>query len=571
MNPPTPSLFTLLKPYKLLIGLLVVLTLFSNACNLAVPKIIANAIDTYASGQLVLQSLVIQFSIVAILIFIFTYLQSLVQVYASERVARDIRNTLAAKISVQPYAYIEHVTPEKLLTNLTSDVDALKTFVSTAIASLISSVFLIVGTSVLLLLIDWALALAVLSVVPIIAVTFFYVLRRVRKLFTESQEAVDWLNKVINESILGAALIRLLHSKDIEYEKFLVTSTEAKRVSLAILTLFSSLVPVITFLTNLATLTIVLLGGHFVIQGAMTLGSFTAFNSYLAILIFPILIIGFMSNVLAQATASYGRISEVLFAPEEEETGGLEVTLRGHVEVRHVGLSFGEKTVLKDVSFFVPAGSKTAIIGPTAAGKTQLLYVLTGLLPPTTGAILYDDRDISAYNKESLHSQVGFVFQDSVIFNLSLRENIAFGATVLDIHLDKAIQAAELGDFVQGLEQKLETMVSERGTNLSGGQKQRIMLARALALNPKILLLDDFTSRVDPKTEKKILQNIAKLYPHLTLISVTQKISSIELYDQIVLLMEGEVLAKGTHIELLESSLEYAQIYASQRSMRQYE
>ena len=571
MNPPTPSLFTLLKPYKLLIGLLVVLTLFSNACNLAVPKIIANAIDTYASGQLVLQSLVIQFSIVAILIFIFTYLQSLVQVYASERVARDIRNTLAAKISVQPYAYIEHVTPEKLLTNLTSDVDALKTFVSTAIASLISSVFLIVGTSVLLLLIDWALALAVLSVVPIIAVTFFYVLRRVRKLFTESQEAVDWLNKVINESILGAALIRLLHSKDIEYEKFLIASTEAKRVSLAILTLFASLVPVITFLTNLATLTIVLLGGHFVIQGAMTLGSFTAFNSYLAILIFPILIIGFMSNVLAQATASYGRISEVLFAPEEEETGGLEVTLRGHVEVRHVGLSFGEKTVLKDVSFFVPAGSKTAIIGPTAAGKTQLLYVLTGLLPPTTGAILYDDRDISAYNKESLHSQVGFVFQDSVIFNLSLRENIAFGATVLDIHLDKAIQAAELGDFVQGLEQKLETMVSERGTNLSGGQKQRIMLARALALNPKILLLDDFTSRVDPKTEKKILQNIAKLYPHLTLISVTQKISSIELYDQIVLLMEGEVLAKGTHIELLESSLEYAQIYASQRSMRQYE
>ena len=571
MNSPTPSLFTLLKPYKLLIGLLVVLTLFSNACNLAVPKIIANAIDTYASGQLVLQSLVIQFSIVAVLIFIFTYLQSLVQVYASERVARDIRNTLAAKISVQPYAYIEHVTPEKLLTNLTSDVDALKTFVSTAIASLISSVFLIVGTSVLLLLIDWVLALAVLSIVPVIAVTFFYVLRRVRKLFTESQEAVDWLNKVINESILGAALIRLLHSKDIEYEKFLVTSTEAKRVSLAILTLFSSLVPVITFLTNLATLTIVLLGGHFVIQGTMTLGSFTAFNSYLAILIFPILIIGFMSNVLAQATASYGRISEVLFAPEEKETGGLEATLRGHVEVRHVGLSFGEKTVLTDVSFFVPAGSKTAIIGPTAAGKTQLLYVLTGLLPPTTGAILYDDRDISAYKKESLHSQVGFAFQDSVIFNLSLRENIAFGATVLDIHLDKAIQAAELGDFVQGLEQKLETMVSERGTSLSGGQKQRIMLARALALNPKILLLDDFTSRVDPKTEKKILQNIAKLYPHLTLISVTQKISSIELYDQIVLLMEGEVLAKGTHIELLESSLEYAQIYASQRSMRQYE
>ena len=234
------------------------------------------------------------------------------QVYISERVARDLRNEVTAKISVQEYSYIERVTPAKLLTNLTSDIDAIKTFVSTAIASIIASVFLIIGAAVLLILINLKLALLVLSIVPVIVVTFFYVLSKVRKLFLESQKAIDWLNKVISESILGSGIIRLLNSKDIEYEKFLLASTEAKRISLNILALFASLIPVITFFTNLATLAIVILGGHFVIQGNMSLGNFTAFNSYLAILIFPILIIGFMTNVIASARASYGRIAEVL-------------------------------------------------------------------------------------------------------------------------------------------------------------------------------------------------------------------------------------------------------------------
>jgi ATP-binding cassette subfamily B protein len=236
-----------------------------------------------------------------------------------------------------------------------------------------------------------------------------------------------------------------------------------------------------------------------------------------------------------------------------------------------VTVRFGEKVALKNVSFNVKAGSKTAVIGPTAAGKTQLLYLLTGLLPPTEGNIFFDGRDINEYDKESLHSQVAVVFQDSVMFNLSLRENIAFSSTVKDEDLRRAITTAELLEFVETLPQKLDTVVSERGTNLSGGQKQRIMLARALALSPKVLLLDDFTARVDASTESKILDNITRNYPGLTLISVTQKISSIEHYDQIILLMEGELIAKGTHQELLDSCPEYVQIYQSQRSINQYE
>ena len=567
----SPGLFGLLLPYKWLIAALVATTLISNAFNLWIPKIIAAGIDSFARGTFGQSGFILEFFLVALGVFAFSFFQNIAQTYAAERVARDMRNKVAHKLSLQENAYIEKVSPAKLLTNLTSDIDAIKNFVSQAIASLISSFFLIIGASILLLLINWKLALAVLIIVPVIGITFYLVLMRVRKLFRRSQEAIDWLNKVINESILGAALIRLLNAHQPEYEKFIAANAEAKSIGMSILRLFATLIPVITFSTNLATLIILALGGDFVINGTMSLGNFTAFNSYLAILIFPIIIIGFMSNVIAQAQASYARISEVLDAPERHRTGTLSAAIKGDVEAKDISLNFGERRALKDVLFSVKAGTKVAIIGPTAAGKTQLLYILMGLIVPTAGEVLYDHKLLAEYDPVSFHNQVGFVFQDSIIFNLSVRENIAFSAAASDESIAKAIATAELDDFIAGLPQGLDTIVSERGASLSGGQKQRIMLARALALDPKVLLLDDFTARVDNNTEKKILTNIAREYPALTLISVTQKISSIEHYDQILLLMEGELLARGTHEELMKASPEYVQIFDSQRSTEQYE
>jgi len=569
--PKRPNVFATLKNYRGLVLVLIVMTILGNSLNLVVPKIISNAIDTYQQQSLVLTRLIVEFSAVAFGILLFSYLQAVVQTYASEHVARDLRTQIIAKISTQDHAFIQQATPAKLLTNLTSDVDAVKMFVAQAIASIISSIFLIIGASILLLSIDWELALAVLAMLPIIGITFALVLRKVRKLFVKAQEAIDWLNKVINESILGSALIRLVNSQHYEYEKFIAANTEARSISLSILRLFASLIPVIIFCTNLATLMILTLGGRFVIQGTMTLGDFTAFNSYLAILIFPVIVIGFMSNVMAQASASYARISMVLNAPQKQESGKLDTALRGDIAVRDVSVTLGGKQVLKSVSFASSAGTRSAIIGPTAAGKTQLLYLLTGLLKPTSGSVEFDGRNIEEYDKQALHRQVGFVFQDSILFNLTLRENIAFSKTVTNEELEKAIVTAELRDFIDSLPEKLDTIVSERGTSLSGGQKQRIMLARALALNPRILLLDDFTARVDSNTERKILENVHRNYPGITLLSVTQKIASVETYDQIILLMEGEVLATGTHTQLMATSPEYVQIYESQRSTSQYE
>jgi ATP-binding cassette, subfamily B, bacterial len=565
------TIFSLLKPYMRMVLILIIVTLAGNGMNLIIPKIISHGIDAYDEGHYVLKTIITEFLAATVFIFVFTYLQSVMQVYTSERVSRDLRKKLSDKISRQNFSFIQKANPSKLLTNLTSDMDSVKMFVAQAVTSIASSVFIIIGTCIFLLTINWRLALPVIAMIPVIGLTFFFVLRKVRVLFKRAREVVDWLNKVINESILGSAIIRVINSQQQEYRKFLAANTEAKDIGIAILILFATLIPVITFVANLATLTILALGGHFVITGSLSMGDFAAFNSYVAILIFPIIVIGFMSNVIARASASYERINAVLEAPETDDKGTITKPLKGKVELKNVTVTYDGKPALKNVSLSVEAGSQTAVIGPTAAGKSQLLYLLTGLIRPDSGEVFFDGKSIDDYDKEAFHRQIGFVFQDSSIFNLSMRENIAFSDTVTDKSLEKAIETAELKKFIHSLPKGLDTIVSERGTSLSGGQKQRIMLARALALNPKILLLDDFTARVDKQTERKILCNVQNNYPDLTLISVTQKISPVKHFDQIILLMEGEVVATGTHKVLLETSPEYIQIHDSQLSTSHYE
>jgi ATP-binding cassette subfamily B protein len=566
-----PGIFSLLKPYSGMVTILIIMALLGSGINMFIPKIIAHGIDSFSANKYNLRSVIFQFLLASSSIFVFTFLQNIIQTYASERVGKDLRSRLSDKISQQSYVFVLKSNPSKLLTNLTSDIDSVKMFVSMAFVTIISSVFVIAGTSVLLIQINWKLALAVISIVPVIGGAFFIVLKKVRVLFKKGREVIDSLNRIINESIMGSALIRVLNSQQPESMKFLETNLVSRNLGLSILRLFATLIPVIMFVSNMAIVTILALGGHFVVAGTMSLGNFAAFNSYLLLLIFPILMIGFMSNIIAQASASYSRINDVMEAKAEDKSGTIDSIIKGDIVLKDVSLFYGDKPVLRNISFSIKAGSKTAIIGPTAAGKSQLLYLLTNLISPDSGSIEFDGVPMDNYTKEMFHSQIGFVFQDSVIFNMSLRENIAFNDKVTNESLEKAIATAELDDFIESLPQKLDTIVSERGTSLSGGQKQRIMLARALAINPNILLLDDFTSRVDKKTENKILCNLENNYPGLTLISVTQKIAPVRHFEQIILLMEGEVIATGTHKELKESSPEYIQIYSSQRSTHHYE
>lgn len=498
MPPKGPSLSSALRPYRGWLALLVVLTIAANAIGLAIPKFVAQNIDAYSDGSYSVQGVLLPFIGIIVAVFAFTYIQSLVQIYISEIAARDLRTKLIEKISHQSFSYIQKATPEKLLTNLTSDTDAIKQYVAMAIPSIVSSLSLIIGSSILLIITDWKLALVVLSVVPVIGGTFFIIIRRVRALFKVAQEIIDRLNKVINESILASSLIRIVHAEQTEFHKFEKANGDARELGLKILSNFAALIPIITFVASLASLAILLLGGQYVINSEMTLGSLAAFNTYLGLLIFPIIMIGFMSNLIAQSTASYGRIAEVLTAQTDTTSGNIISDLSGNIAVKNIELKAGEKYVLKNISFDITPGSRTAIIGPTGSGKTQLLYLLTGLIQPTAGEILFDGHPLAQFNQEHFLKQIGMVFEDSIIFNMTFRENIAFNQQrTADSDLDKPLQTAELTDFIKTLPEKLDTIASERGSSLSGGQKQRLMLARALAINPKILLLDDFTARVD--------------------------------------------------------------------------
>ena len=366
-RPQKANVFAVLKPYRLMIFGLILFALLSNAVNLFIPKIISQSIDEFSAGDFSYQKMLIEFLVASLIILVFTFFQGILQTYASERVARDLRTQLTDKISRQSFAFIQQTNPSKLLTNLTSDVDSVKLFVSMAVVSLASSLFIVIGASALLISIDWKLALNVLVIIPVIIGAFGVVFGKLGVLFKKSREVIDRLNKVINESIIAAALVRVLNSQTLEYNKFMEANTTSRNISLSILRLFATLIPIVVFVGNMASLAILALGGHFVIQGDMSLGDFAAFSSYLVILIFPIMVIGFISNFIAQASVAYGRIQEVMNAPETRDTGTIDTALSGKIELKNVAVSYGEKPVLKDVSMTVEAGTRTAIIGPTAA------------------------------------------------------------------------------------------------------------------------------------------------------------------------------------------------------------
>lgn len=563
------KLISLAKPYIGFIIFLFLISLVGNALNLATPKIIASAIDSFQHEGFNLKNQILILSVITLLIFVFSTIQSLIQTYLSERIGRDLRSRLIVKISHQPFSYINEITPEKLLTNLTGDIDNLKQVISLGLVQVFSSIILIFGAGALLISVNRNLGLIVLTIIPFIIIIFAYVFSKIRHFFKKSQIIIDRLNKTINESIVASSLIRILNSQFVESQKFLAINSDSREISLSILKLFSSLLPLIGIIANFSLVVVLLVGGRSIVAGSFTIGGLTAFLSYISMLIFPIIIIGFISNILARAIASFERVSTVLYAPTKKPKGILEREIKGKVTFKNISLNYGNKQILKNISFEIPAGSRTAILGPTAAGKTQIFYLLSGLLKSTSGKILIDDIPQSKYTPKTIADQIGLVFQDSSIFNTTIRENINFKNIDNEEELQKAISTAELNDFISSLPNGLETKVSERGASLSGGQKQRITLARALVANPKILLLDDFTARVDRETENRIFKNVKNNYSHITQILITQQIASIKDFDQIILVMEGEILATGKHQELLKNSKEYQQIFNSQISTHQ--
>lgn len=554
------------------------LSLTGNILSLTLPRISADAVNQLFQGSLDLSDFQLQFLLFTGGIFVLALLQIVLTSILAENVAAGIRDRLIKKISELDYQTVRQITTAKILTNITSDVDAIKLIFSQGVVAVFSALILIVGAAISMMSINLELGLVVSAVIPLLLGTFFIIFKSINKFFKVSQENIDKLNKTINESIVGAPLTKVLNSGSWEIEKFSGVNLQTKNTNFRIILGFASLIPLITIITNFTILAVVYFGGSSVIDffnsltsgtGAAGLapGEYSAFFNYIATFIAPIFILGFVSSNIARSIASVTRINETLKIKNAQIRGTKKLQIKGELEFKKVSLVSENKSILNEISFAIKAGSKTAIVGPTASGKSQIFNLIAGLLLPTKGKIILDGVELNQIDATDFYKQVALVFQDSIIFNSSLKENIVFSSYTDTLDLDKAINTADLSDFIKAQPDGLETMVAERGSSLSGGQKQRLTLARALAVNPKLLLLDDFTARVDMQTEKRILANLDKNYPGITLISITQKIEPIKNYDKILLIMEGSLIAQGTHEQLLRESFEYRQIYNSQKTI----
>lgn len=561
----------ILKTYKWWTILTILLGFAATGLSLLVPKLAATAIDSgnFSAWSGTLTLLVI----IAVSAFFVIITQIFVSNYLSEKVALDLRAKLIKKISHQSFQYIDDSTPGQLQTVLTSDVEAVKAIIIQGFVTLVSAILTLIGAIIFLLNTNVRLALYTISIIPLLILVFAIIFKSVNKLFQQNQENIQNIYANINETVTGSALIRILYGASEEIRKFKVINEKSKKTGYGIVKSFSLLIPAIVLLANVVNIIIIWFGGKQVISGTMSLGDFSAFLSYSAMFIWPIFVLGFVGPAVSKGLVSLKRINEVVDADIREETGTFEGPIKGDIEFKNVSLTYktaggSDKKVLKNISFKINAKSKNAIVGPTAAGKSQLFYLMSGLIQPTEGEIYIDNRPISEYKIQNLLSQIGLVFQESILFNTSFRENVAFTGDMENNQdvFNKAMETSELTQLVKELPDGLNTIVSERGTSLSGGQKQRLMLARALAVNPQILLLDDFTARVDQNTEALILSNVSKNFPNVTLVSITQKVEPIKNYEQIIVLMEGEIVGTGTHEQLLKDCFEYKQIFESQRS-----
>ncbi|MEI8062202.1 MAG: ABC transporter ATP-binding protein [bacterium] len=576
------SFFSILKKYKWWVIAVSVFGIAANGLAVYVPRYSGSIIDSSVSKSGVVNVVMANSGIKGLMIlvistFVIAIIQICISTYFSEKVGKDLRLELVEKIGDQTYDYVSTSTPGRLMTVMTSDVSAVQDVMSQGLVVMLGAFITLGGSIISLLTLNFKIGLYTISVIPLLIIAFAVIFRNLGGMFRKRQETVEKINAVINESIIGSALVRVLNSSKDEEVKFNTSNTLSKNVGLSIVNGIASLIPVVTLLANASIIIILWFGGHAVVGGSMTLGQLSAFLSYSLLFIWPLFVLSFVGTQISSGVISLKRISDVTNAPVVKSNGTFKGDIVGDIEFKNVSLVYtndkgDQVNVLKNISFKIHAKTKNAIVGPTGAGKTQIFYLIAGLVRPTSGEIYIDGRPISEFDPDVLVSHMGLVFQDSILFNVSLRENISFAATASaegdnEESINKAIDTAELRGLVNELGAKgLDTNVSERGTSLSGGQKQRVMLARALTVSPKVLLLDDFTARVDRATEAQILHNVEKNYPDLTLVSITQKVETITHYDQIIVVMEGEMLAQGTHDELSKKSFEYQQIIESQKT-----
>ncbi len=510
---------------------------------------------------------------------VFQFLQGALAARVAHGAAYEMRNVLYAQIQSLSFGYHDQTHTGQLLTRATSDVEQVQMFVGRGSIMFLSALLMLVGSIVLLFTLNWRLALVVVAVIPITFAFFGLFAGKAMPLFKEAQQRLAALNTILQENFAGVRVIKAFVREGHEAQRYERANQEFYDINIQINNILSLAFPTIFGVANVATLAIYWVGGLQVINEMLTVGELVAFASYLMMAFFPVLMMGMIIAMMSSASASATRIFEILDAQSEvvEKEGAIELPpLKGRVAFEDVTFRYygGGEPVLKEVSFVAEPGETVALLGATGSGKSTIINLIPRFYEVTEGRVTVDGYDVRDVTLESLREQIGLVLQETNLFEGTIRDNIAFGRPeATEEEIIEVAQAAEAHDFIVRFPNGYDTRVGERGVTLSGGQKQRIAIARALLLDPRILILDDATSSVDLATERRIQIALERLMgrsgtasnaaPRTSFV-IAQRVATVRDADQILVLENGEIAARGTHEELVATSGLYVEILGSQ-------
>lgn len=562
-----------LRPYWKAVLSAPLFMLFQVVTELLQPKLMADIVDKgIARGDL---GYIVQTGLIMIGVALVGVIGGFGCVFFSSIAAQsfgtDLRSDLYKRVQTFSFADLDKFKTASLITRLTNDVVQVQNVVLTMLRILVRAPLLSIGGLVMALAINPGLAMILVVTVPVLVLTLAYVIRKGFPLFARVQKGLDRVNTVMRENLSGVRVVKAFVRSGYEMNRFGSVNDQFTEISIQAIRMVSVIMPVMILVLNLSILAVIWFGGIRVNSGNMQVGQVMAFINYMTQILFSLMIVGFMLMMVSRAKVSADRIGEVLDTEtkiKDRENASSSPIKTGRVDFENVYFRYegaGGEPVLRNITFTAMPGETVAILGATGSGKSTLVNLIPRFYDAAEGRVLIDGVDVRDIKLDQLRREIGVVLQESILFSGTVRDNIRWGRdNASDEEVTEAAKAAQAHDFIAELPEGYDTLIGQRGVNLSGGQKQRIAIARALIKKPAILILDDSTSAVDVATESRIQDAMKTLTVNSTCIVIAQRISTVLEADKILVLEDGQIVASGTHRELMQSSEVYRDIYYSQ-------
>jgi ATP-binding cassette subfamily B multidrug efflux pump len=546
-----------------------VTVLITTVFTMAAPWILKDAINALQEEVTANKLLWYAGAIIAVTIIqgVFRYFMRQTMIVASREIEYEIRSDMFKHILTLDRPYFDKTPTGDIMARMTNDLLAVRAMVGPGIMYFIQTTCTFILALVLMLIINVKLTIIAFVPLPIISLITYFVGKEVHKRYTAIQAQYSTITTEVQENLSGIRVVKAYVQEDNAIERFARFNRDYIRKNLAMIKVWGLFFPVIFGLSSLAVAMVLWIGGDQVIDKVITLGDLVAFSSYLMILMWPMAALGWVLGLYQRGMASMERIATILNSqpvisiPKKEM---FDQEIKGRIEFKKLDFGYNGHYVIKDIDLTIEPGQTVAIVGHTGSGKSSLVSLIPRLYPIPEGMLYIDGRDINHYKLDKLRSQIGYVAQETILFSQTIEDNIAFGGRVHEKNIRDSASIANIAGDIEGFPEGYETMLGERGITLSGGQKQRTALARALAINPKILILDDVFSSVDTSTEEQILQNLRQVFSTCTTLIISHRVSTVKNSDLIIVLKDGRIVEKGTHDQLLELGGIYAQLHERQ-------